>query len=55
MSTVRQSARASSDAVIEPKLGMQVRVMETSGGWILVAREGKELGYIEARTVAGLQ
>jgi WD40 repeat protein/uncharacterized caspase-like protein len=55
VSTVRQFASAASAAVIELKPGMQVRVMETSGGWILVAREGKKLGYIEARTVAGLQ
>jgi uncharacterized protein YgiM (DUF1202 family) len=53
--TVRQAANASSSAVTELKPGTQVRLMETSGGWLLVAREGKRLGYIEAKTVLGLQ
>jgi WD40 repeat protein len=54
-STVRQSASATSGAVVELSPGMQVRLIETSGGWMLVAREGKKLGYIEAKAVLGLQ
>jgi WD40 repeat protein len=52
---VRQSASAGSSAVVELKPGTQVRLMETSGGWLLVAREGKKLGYIDAKAVLGLQ
>jgi WD40 repeat protein len=54
-STVRQSASATSGAIIDLKPGTQVRLMEISGAWILVARDGKKLGYIDAKSVAGLQ
>ena len=54
-STVRQSASAASGAGIELAPGTQVRLIEASGAWILVARDGKKLGYIDARSVAGLQ
>lgn len=53
--TVRQAASASSNAISELSPGMQIRLVKMSGGWVLVAREGKLLGYIDAKSVAALQ
>jgi hypothetical protein len=53
--TVRQAASATSNAVSELSPGVQVRLMETSGGWVLVAREGRRLGYVDSKAIAGLQ
>ncbi|EGP09588.1 polysaccharide deacetylase [Bradyrhizobiaceae bacterium SG-6C] len=35
--------------------GMQVRVIETTGGWALVAREGRRIGYVQQRDLVALQ
>ena len=35
--------------------GTQVRLVETKDGWTLIAREGKAIGYVEPKALAGLQ
>jgi hypothetical protein len=40
-------------ATLEP--GSLVRVIETSDGWDLVARNGKPIGYVEAKSLAKTQ
>jgi hypothetical protein len=53
--TVRQTADGKAAAVIELAPSTQVRLVETAGGWVLIARDGKRLGYIEGRTLLALQ
>jgi len=53
--TVRQSANESAAVIIELSAGTQVRLIESAGGWVLVAREGKRLGYLDGKMVAPLQ
>ena len=52
---VRQSASETAPIVIQLTAGTQVRLMESAGGWVLVARDGKRLGYVEEKAVASLQ
>jgi uncharacterized caspase-like protein len=35
--------------------GTQVRLIETANGWVLIARDGQKLGYVESNAIAGLQ
>jgi hypothetical protein len=35
--------------------GTQVRLMESAGGWVLVARDSKKLGYVDAKAILALQ
>jgi WD40 repeat protein/uncharacterized caspase-like protein len=51
---VRESAGETGSAVAELTPGAKVALVETRGGWALVAREGKRLGYVEATALAGL-
>lgn len=37
------------------KPGTQVRIVELKGGWVLVARDGAQLGYVKEAGLAGLQ
>jgi WD40 repeat protein/uncharacterized caspase-like protein len=52
---VREAAK--SDAIIVTQLtaGTQVHLVETNGAWVLVAREGRRLGYLAANELARLQ
>jgi Caspase domain/Bacterial Ig domain len=52
---VRQSIGDNAPVVIELAPGTQVRLIETASGWVLIAREGKKLGYVNANTLATLQ
>lgn len=52
---VRQSASDGASVVVELTAGTQVRLVETSDGWTLVAREGKRLGYVREKALATLQ
>jgi uncharacterized caspase-like protein len=52
---VREAASGGAAVVIELTPGMQVTLVETDGGWVLVAREGKRLGYVEQKALARLQ
>jgi hypothetical protein len=53
--TVRQTADGLGELSTELPAGTQVRIVETAEGWALVARDGKRLGYIEAKKLATLQ
>jgi uncharacterized caspase-like protein len=35
--------------------GAQVRLVETMNGWVLIARDGQKLGYVQSSALAGLQ
>jgi WD40 repeat protein len=54
-STVRLTPDGLSRSVAELPAGAQVRVVETSNGWVLIAREGRRLGYIQVKSLATLQ
>jgi WD40 repeat protein len=49
--------KPSADAEGEQKLapGTQVRVVESVGNWVVIAREGQRLGYVPAESLARLQ
>ncbi|MCK1389036.1 caspase family protein [Bradyrhizobium sp. 21] len=53
--TVRQQPDATSGASIQLTAGAQVAIVRREGGWIAIARDGKQLGYVEERAVAALQ
>jgi Caspase domain/Bacterial Ig domain/Bacterial SH3 domain len=52
---VRQSASDTAPVLIQLTAGTQVRLMESAGGWVLVARDGKKLGYVDAKAIVSLQ
>jgi uncharacterized caspase-like protein len=52
---VRQTAADSGIKVTELAPGTQVVVIKSDAGWVIVAREGKKLGYIQSSALAGLQ
>src|SRR5262249_13440529 len=52
---VRQAASDQAPVVRQLKEGVQVRVIETSAGWVLIARDGHKLGYVEASALLELQ
>jgi WD40 repeat protein/uncharacterized caspase-like protein len=52
---VRQSANDKAPQVIELRPGTQVRLIETAGGWVLIARDGKRLGFVEHNALVDLQ
>jgi WD40 repeat protein len=52
---VHPAGSESAPVLVELTPGTQVRVIESSGDWVIVAREGKKLGYVQAKTLAGLQ
>ena len=51
---VRQDASASSAVVVRVSPGGQVSLMETKDGWALIARDGKMLGFVDEKALAGL-
>lgn len=52
---VRQAAAATGAVVTELPAGSQVSVVKREGSWIIVARGGKQLGYVEERSLLALQ
>jgi hypothetical protein len=52
---VRQAAGGSAPVVVQLTPGQQVVLIEGAGGWVLVARDGKRLGYVEEKALARLQ
>jgi hypothetical protein len=52
---VRQTADSAAPVVIQLSPGQQVALVESANGWVLVAREGKKLGYVEEKALARLQ
>jgi WD40 repeat protein len=53
--TVREAASSGAPSVLNLTPGTQVRLVETDGGWVLIARDGKKIGYVEANVLLGLQ
>jgi hypothetical protein len=53
--TVRQLANATAATVMQLSPGQQVILVESAGGWVLVARDGKNLGYVEAKALLKLE
>jgi WD40 repeat protein len=52
---VRQSAAATGVAIVELPAGAQVTIVKRESGWIIVARDGKQLGYVQQEALAPLQ
>lgn len=52
---VRQTASETAPLIIQLTAGTQVRLIKSAGSWVLVARDGKRLGYVEAKAIAALQ
>jgi uncharacterized caspase-like protein len=52
---VKASAADTAVTVTHLTPGTQVRLIQTAGGWVLVARDGKQLGYVQSNAIAGLQ
>ena len=53
--TVRESASKGSEVITVLEAGMQVTLIESAEGWVLVASDGKKLGYVEEKTLLRLQ
>jgi uncharacterized caspase-like protein len=53
--TVRQTAAANGAAVTELPAGSQVTLVQTEGQWVIVARDGKRVGYVEEKSLLRLQ
>jgi WD40 repeat protein len=53
--TVRQAAAPTGAVVTELPAGTQVAVVKTEGGWTIVARDGKQLGFVDDKQLAKLQ
>ena len=53
--SVRQSAHDTAPRVVELGAGSQVYLVESSDGWALIAREGRKLGYVDAKSLVALQ
>jgi hypothetical protein len=51
----REKPSADAPGSIELRAGTQVRVVEFSGNWVVIAREGQKLGYVPADAVLKLQ
>jgi len=52
---VRRAPKTDAVVIMELTPGTQVQLVETAEGWVLVARDGKKLGYVEAKDLARLQ
>ena len=52
--TVRQTADPLAPIITELQAGIQVALVETVQGWMLVARDGKQVGYVEESALARL-
>jgi WD40 repeat protein len=53
--SVRQTANSDGPIVTTLTSGSQVRLINAEGGWVLIGREGKKLGYVEAKNLVVLQ
>ena len=52
---VKEGASEAASTVIRLTPGVQVQLMETASGWVLIARDGQKLGYVQGNAIAGLQ
>jgi hypothetical protein len=52
---VREAPKGDASVVTELTAGTQVQLVETAEGWVLIARDGKKLGYLEVKELARLQ
>jgi hypothetical protein len=52
---VRRAASATAPVVTELAPGSQVTLVKTASGWVIIARDGKELGYVQESALARLQ
>ena len=52
---VKDSTSDAASSVRHLRPGTQVRVLEAAGGWVLIARDGEKLGYVQDNAIAGLQ
>jgi WD40 repeat protein len=52
---VKDGASNTATTIFHLAPGTQVYLVQTSGGWSLVARDGQKLGYVQSSAVAGLQ
>jgi uncharacterized caspase-like protein len=53
--TVRQTAAAAGAAVTELQVGTLVTLVQVDGQWVIIARDGKRVGYVEERVLARVQ
>ena len=52
---VHQSAASTGAVITQLPAGTQVAIVRREGGWIIVARDGKQLGYVEEKALLALQ
>lgn len=52
---VRQTGASNAPAIVQLPAGSQVAIIQRQGPWILVARDGKQIGYVEEKALATLQ
>jgi WD40 repeat protein len=52
---VKISASDAAVTVTHLAPGVQVRLLETANGWVLIARDGQKLGYVADKSLLGLQ
>jgi len=52
---VRQAATETARAISTLVPGTQVRLVETTEGWALIARDGNSLGFVETKALARIQ
>ena len=55
LTVVRQTASETAPVVVQLTPGTQVRLVQTTEGWVLIARDGKALGYVDAKALATMQ
>jgi WD40 repeat protein len=52
---VRSAANETASTVNHLTSGMQVRLIEATNGWVLIARDGQKIGYVRGSAIVGLQ
>jgi Bacterial SH3 domain/Caspase domain len=52
---VKTAVGEASETVTQLLPGTQVRLVESSNGWVLIARDGQKLGYVPSNGLAALQ
>lgn len=50
----RRTADSAAPVMVQLSPGEKVVLVERAGGWVLVVREGKRLGYVEENTLVRL-
>jgi WD40 repeat protein/uncharacterized caspase-like protein len=53
--TVKSGIDPTAAVVAQLPAGSQVRVIETDNGWVLIARNGQKIGYVEEKDLLALQ